>query len=139
MRPRRVDVPPNCDLTLGMVCSDKQADDRTVWEMVADGRFANPVGNLQGGLLAAFADSAMAATSVRWARHANPGRRVRCANAEMKMSFLAPVEIGLRLTCDARILSGGSRVIFTEAEVFVPDRLCVAKASSTYILTVTDA
>lgn len=136
---RRLEVPPNCDLTLGMVCTDKRADDRTVWEMVADGRFANPVGNLQGGFLAAFADSAMAATAVRWALRSNPARRVRCANAEMKMSFFAPVAVGTPLTCGARVLSGGSRVIFVEAEVCAADHLLVAKASSTYIATVADA
>ena len=41
-------VPPNCDLTLGMVCIDKSEPGRTVWRMTADERFANPVGIVQG-------------------------------------------------------------------------------------------
>ena len=56
---QRVQVPPNCDLTLGMVCVDKSTPGRSVWRMLADERFANPVGIIQGGFVAAFADSAM--------------------------------------------------------------------------------
>ena len=50
-RDRRVQVPPNCDLTLGMVCLDKSEPGRTVWRMTADERFANPVGIVQGGFV----------------------------------------------------------------------------------------
>ena len=48
---RRLQVPPNCDLTLGMVCVDKPTDGVSVWRMLADERFANPVGMVQGGFL----------------------------------------------------------------------------------------
>lgn len=49
--------------------------------MRADERFANPVGVLQGGFLAAFADSSMGAASVT-----NAGdRKVFSVNAEMKI------------------------------------------------------
>ena len=81
-----VQVPPNCDLTLGMVCVDKSVPGRTVWKMPADERFTNPVGNLQGGFVAACCDSAMGAATVTWAQ----GRKVNTANAEMKISFLGP-------------------------------------------------
>ena len=81
----RVQVPPNCDLTLGMVCVDKSEPGTTVWQMPADERFTNPVGRLQGGFLAACCDSAMGAATVTWAK----GRKVFSANAEMKVSFLA--------------------------------------------------
>ena len=37
---KRVQVPPNCDLTLGIVCTDKSEPGRTVWRMLADERFA---------------------------------------------------------------------------------------------------
>src|SRR5688572_24902862 len=115
MPPRdvRVQVPPNCDLTLGMVCVDKSEPGRTVWTMTADERFSNPVGLVQGGFLSAFADSAMGASSVTFARE----RKVFSANAEMKISFLKPVPVGTTLTCVATVISGGSRVAFVEAEV----------------------
>ena len=128
---RRVQVPPNCDLTLGMVCLDKSDPGRTVWRMVADERFSNPVGIVQGGFVAAFADSAMGASSVTFAKE----RRVFSANAEMKISFLKPARVGSTLTCTATVIGGGNRAAFVEAEVVDDDGRLVAKASSTYILT----
>jgi uncharacterized protein (TIGR00369 family) len=131
---KRVQVPPNCDLTLGMVCIDKSEPGRTVWRMVADERFGNPVGIVQGGFLAAFADSSMGAASVTFARD----RKVFSANAEMKISFLKAVPVGSELTCTAYVISGGKRAAFVEAEVVDGEGRLVAKASSTYILTPRD-
>ena len=42
--PGKVQIPPNCDVTLGMTCVDKSQPGVTVWEMAAEERFANPVG-----------------------------------------------------------------------------------------------
>lgn len=130
---RRVQVPPNCDLTLGMVCIDKSEPGRSVWRMLADERFANPVGIIQGGFVAAFADSAMGAASVTFA--AAQERKVFSANAEIKVSFLKPAKVGATLTCTAFVISGGSRAAFIEAEVTDEDGRMIAKASSTYLLT----
>ncbi len=128
---RRVQVPPNCDLTLGMVCIDKSEPGRSVWRMLADERFANPVGIIQGGFVAAFADSAMGAASVTFAKE----RKVFSANAEIKVSFLKPAKVGSTLTCTAYVISGGSRAAFIEAEITDQDDRLIAKASSTYLLT----
>ncbi|MGH9088886.1 MAG: PaaI family thioesterase [Acidimicrobiales bacterium] len=130
MSPTSLQVPPNCDLTLGMVCMDKDMPGRTVWRMGADERFANPAGVLQGGFLAAFCDSAMGAAAVTHAR----GRPVRVANAEMKVSFHAPVQVGGDLVCEAVVVSGGARVAFVEATVTAPDGAVAARASSTFLL-----
>jgi uncharacterized protein (TIGR00369 family) len=127
----RVQVPPNCDLTLGMVCVDKSVPGTTVWRMPADERFANPAGVLQGGFLAACCDSAMGAATVTWAK----GRKVFSANAELKVSFLAPVRPVGTLTCTATVISGGERTAFTEAELVDDAGRLVAKASSTYLLS----
>ena len=124
----RVQVPPNCDLTLGMVCIDKSQPGRTVWQMKADERFSNPTGIVQGGFLAAFADSAMGAASVTFARE----RKVFSANAEMKISFFRPARIGSTLTCTAEVVSGGKRAAFVEAEVVDDEGRVVARATSTY-------
>ena len=101
-----VQVPPNCDLTLGMVCIKKDEPGVTVWTMTAEERFCNPVGMLQGGFLGAFCDSAMGASSITAARD----RKIYSANAEMKISFLRPVPMGSFLTCTATTISSGSRV-----------------------------
>jgi uncharacterized protein (TIGR00369 family) len=131
-------VPPNSDLTLGMVCVDKSVPGRCVWRMTADERFANPAGIMQGGFLGAFADSAMGAAAVTFVE----GRKVFAANAEMKISFLGPVPLGAALVCTADVVSGGKRVAFVEASVVArpvdadgdgaSERL-VARATSTYL------
>src|SRR4029079_6145515 len=117
-----------------MVCLEKDTPGRTVWRMLADERFANPVGIVQGGFLAAFADSAMGASSLTYARE----RKVFSANAELKVSFLKPVRIGSTLTCTAEVISGGTRAAFLEAEVVDDDGRMVLKASSTYLLSPRD-
>jgi uncharacterized protein (TIGR00369 family) len=101
--------------------------------MPADERFANPVGIVQGGIVAALADSAMAASTVTWAT--GRSQRVYTANAELKISFLRPARAAGDLRCTARVISGGRRVVFVEAEVVDDGGTLVAKASSTYLLT----
>ncbi len=126
--PDPMQVPPNSDLTLGMVCLEKATPGRCTWRMTADERFANPAGLMQGGFLGAFADSSMGAAAVTFVR----GRKVFVANAEMKISFLAPVPPGAVLTCTAEVVSGGATVAFVEASIWSEGRL-VARANSTYI------
>ena len=129
----RVQVPPACDLTLGMVCTDKSTPGRTTWVMRADERFANPVGVVQGGFLVALCDSAMGASTITWAR--GRGLRVVSANLELKCSFVKAARVGSTLTCTASVLSGGSRACFVEADVVDDDQRLVARSSSTYLLT----
>jgi uncharacterized protein (TIGR00369 family) len=114
-----------------MVCLEKDQPGRTVWRMLADERFANPAGIVQGGFLAAFADSAMGAATVTWAKE----RHVFSANTDLNISFLGPVSVGRTLTCTAQVIGGGQRAAFVEAEVVDDAGRLVAKASSTYLLT----
>ena len=127
-RPR---IPPNCDLTLGMTCLDKSEPGVTVWRLAAEEHLANPMGVIQGGLLAAFADSAMATATVTNLR----GRRAYTANTELKISFLRGAPVGAPLTCTARVIGGGQRMTFVEADITDDAGRLVAKASSTYLLT----
>ena len=129
MAPRALQVPPNCDLTLGMTCVDKSVTGRSTWAMVADERFENPAGIMQGGFLTAFVDSAMGAAAVTFA----VGRKVFVANAELKISFMAPIPTGTEMTCAAEVVSGGKRVASVEATVTDVDGRLLARASSTYI------
>ncbi len=116
-----------------MTCVDKSEPGRTVWRMLADERFANPAGIVQGGFVGAMADSAMGSATVTFARAS--GRKVFSSNVEMKTSFLAPVRVGSVLECTATVVSGGGRVAFCEA-VVVDDRgKMVARANSTYLFT----
>jgi uncharacterized protein (TIGR00369 family) len=127
----RVQVPPNCDQTLGLALVDQSTPGRTVWRMRAQEKFANPAGVVQGGFLAALADSAMSTAAVTFLEE----RRAAVANLEMKVSFLAPVPIGGDLTATARVVRGGRRVAFLEAEIVDHSGGIVLRASSTYLYT----
>jgi uncharacterized protein (TIGR00369 family) len=127
-------IPPNSDVTLGMTCVDKSVPGLTVWTMLAAEQFANPAGAMQGGFVAAFADSAMSTAVVTNLQ----GRKAFVANTEMKISYLKAVKIGERLTCTARVIGGGQRVTFVEADVIDGSGMLLAKASSTYLLTPRD-
>jgi acyl-coenzyme A thioesterase PaaI-like protein len=72
----------------------------------------------------------MGAATVTWAQ----GDKVFSANAEMKISFLRPVRAGGFLTCASRVVSGGQRAVFVEADLTDDDGRLVARASSTYLL-----
>ena len=122
-------VPPNCDLTLGLRCVDKSEPGATVWEMKADERFANPAGIIQGGFLAAMLDSSMGASAVTALR----GRRANVANAEMKISFLRPARVGGVLRCVTKTTHAGSTVLFLEGQILDHDGHVVATATSSYI------
>lgn len=130
-RPR---VPPSSDLMLGMVCVDKSQPGTTVWRMRPGEEFANPTGVVQGGFLSAFADSAMATATVTNLQ----GRKAYAANTELKISFLRAAPVGETYTCTARVIGGGKRVTFVEAEITDDSGRLVAKASSTYLLTPRD-
>jgi uncharacterized protein (TIGR00369 family) len=136
MADQRIQVPPACELTLGMTCVDKSEPGRTVWHMRADERFANPAGIIQGGFIGAMADSAMGSATVTFARAS--GRKVFSSNVEMKTTFMAPGPVGAMLECRAAVVSGGARVAFTEAEVVDDQGHTVARASSTYLFTERD-
>lgn len=123
-------IPPNCDLTLGLTCTDKSTPGTTVWTMRVDERFLNPAGVVQGGFLAAMADSAMGASAVTGA----DGRRVSVSNTEMKVSLLRSARTGDQLTCTARVLKSGGVLSFVAARIVDADQNLIATASSTYLL-----
>lgn len=123
-------IPPNCDLTLGMVCTDKSAPGSTTWRVRVDERFLNPAGVVQGGFLAAILDSAMGASAVTVVGE----RKVIVANTEMKVSFLRSARAGDVLTCVATVLKPGRVISFLEARIHDQDERLVATASSTYLV-----
>ena len=123
-------IPPNCDLTLGLTCVDKSVPGHSVWTMKVDERFLNPAGIVQGGFIAAMLDSAMGASAVTGAGKKN----ISVANTEMKVSFLRPAKLGSTLTCTAQVLKPGSVISFLEAKVIDESGLLIATASSSYLI-----
>jgi uncharacterized protein (TIGR00369 family) len=123
-------IPPNCDLTLGMICTDKSTPGVTTWSARVDERFLNPAGIIQGGFLAAMMDSAMGASAVT----AVGERRVSVSNTEMKTTFLRSATVGDVLTCVATVLKAGRVISFVEAKITDQDNRLVASASSSYLV-----
>jgi uncharacterized protein (TIGR00369 family) len=123
-------IPPNCDLTLGLSCIDKSVPGRTVWQAKADERFLNPAGIVQGGFLAAMLDSAMGASAVTMVAD----RRVTVANTEMKVSFIRAAKVNDILTCVATVLKPGRVISFLEATIRDGEDQLIATASSTYLI-----
>ena len=123
-------IPPNCDLTLGLTCVDKSVPGQTVWTMKVDERFLNPAGIVQGGFIAAMLDSARGASAVTGAGKKN----ISVANTEMKVSFLRPAKLGSTLTCTAQVLKPGSVISFLEAKVTDEAGQLIATASSSYLI-----
>jgi uncharacterized protein (TIGR00369 family) len=123
-------IPPNCDLTLGLTCVDKSTPGSTVWQMRVDERFLNPAGIVQGGFLSAMMDSAMGASAVS----SLAGRRAFVANTEMKVSVLRSAKVGDLLTCTATVLKPGSVVSFLAARIVDAQDRLVATGSSTYLI-----
>lgn len=125
-----IQIPPNCDLTLGLQCIDKSVPGSTTWQMRVDERFLNPAGLVQGGFLSAMMDSAMGASAVTGTQ----GRKVFVANTEMKTSFLRPAWAGDLLTCVATVLKSGTVISFVEAKITNQRRELIATSSSTYLI-----
>ena len=123
-------IPPNCDLTLGLTCLDKSVPGTSVWTMRVDERFLNPAGVGQGGFLAAMLDSAMGASVVTAAGE----RRVSVANTAMKVSFLRAAHLDARLTCTAKVVKPGRVISFAEGRVVDEAGQLIATASSTYLV-----
>ena len=123
-------IPPNCDLTLGLVCVDKSTPGSTTWTMRVDERFANPAGIMQGGFLGAALDSAMGASAVS----AQGDRKVLVANTEMKVSFVRAARVGATLRVVATVLKTGKVISVVEAKVHDETGVLIATASSTYLI-----
>ena len=88
----------------------------------------NSVGNLQGGVLAAFADALLGgAASAHLPEDAYP------ALAEMKLSIFRPARAGVTLRGRGYVVKGGRRVLFAEAEIRDSDGTLIARASGTEI------
>ncbi|MGH2736549.1 MAG: PaaI family thioesterase [Actinomycetota bacterium] len=90
--------------------------------------YCNSAGNLQGGVLAAFADALLGgATAARLPADTYP------ALAEMKLSIFRPAPAGTTLTGRGYVIKAGRRVLFAEAEVYDDHDRLIAKASGTEI------
>ena len=122
-----IKVPANDTLGFKMVPTDDPKQEISLsWTVPAE--LCNSVGDLQGGVMAAFVDAVL---GVAAAGHLPDDRFP--ALADMHLSLLRPAPAGMNLTGRGRILKAGRRVLFAEAEVFDDDGRLIAKASGTEI------
>jgi uncharacterized protein (TIGR00369 family) len=96
------------------------------WEVPAE--LCNSVGNLQGGVLAAFADALLGGASA-----AHLASDVYPALVEMKISIFRPASKGTTLTGVGRVVKAGARILFVEAEIHDAGGNLIAKASGTEV------
>lgn len=99
--------------------------DRAVVELNADGRHANPLGTLHGGVLCDIADAAM---GIAFATGLGPGESF--TTLELKINFLRPVRQA-RLRAEGRVVRRGNTVGLVECDVLDEEARLVARASST--------
>lgn len=122
---------PPVNLTLGFApdrVDRAQQEVSFTWKVPPE--YCNSAGNLQGGILATFADTLLGgATAAHLPADEYP------ALAEMKISIFRPAPAGSTITGKGRVLKRGRRVVFAEAEVFDESGELIAKASGTEIPT----
>ena len=94
------------------------------WTVPAE--LCNSAGNLQGGVLAAFADAVLGGLcATQLSEDSYP------ALAEMKISFLRPAPQGSTIIGTGRLLKAGKRLMFAEAEITDEQGRLIAKISGT--------
>jgi uncharacterized protein (TIGR00369 family) len=96
-----------------------------VIDFEADGRHANPMGTLHGGVLCDVADAAM---GMAYAATLAEGETF--TTLELKINFLKPVWTG-KLVAVGRVVKGGRTVGLVECDVTDAGDQLVARATST--------
>ena len=122
---------PTGSQTLGFRMTAVSQATKTV-EVAFDARaelLLNPMKQIQGGYLCAMLDECMSV-----ACRVASGMTHVAPTAEMKTSFLRPAMPG-EIRGVGRVVRWGSRVAFTEGELFDPEGRLLAKATGTAIPT----
>ena len=116
--------PPAAATKIGMRLASF-APGEAVVELDADATHANPMGTVQGGILAAIADAAMG-----WAYMTTLGEGESYTTLEIKVNFLRPVRAG-RLEARARVRNAGRTVGLVECDVLAEGGKTAAYSVST--------
>jgi uncharacterized protein (TIGR00369 family) len=109
---------------LGLTITSRGAGRATV-EFEANGRHANPMGTLHGGVLCDLADAAMGVAYLSTLAEGETATTI-----ELKINFLRPVW-NAKLRAEARVVRAGKVVGLIECDILDERRRLVARASST--------
>jgi uncharacterized protein (TIGR00369 family) len=119
--------PPAAATLLGMRLASFSAGEALV-ELDATAAHGNPMGTVQGGVLAAVADAAMG-----WAYMTTLGEGESYTTVEMKVNFLRAVRAG-RISARARVKNAGRTLGLIECDVTDTGDKLVAHAVSTCMI-----
>ena len=119
--------PPPCSRTLGFRSARVEADS-VVIEYEPGANLLNPIGTLQGGIVAAILDDVF---SVAILARLDPDDSA--PTVEKKVSYLRPVLAG-RVRGIGRVLRQGRGMAFVEAELQSLDGVLLAKASASVVI-----
>src|SRR5882672_3080566 len=120
----RGEAPPPAAATLLSMRLASFSEGEALVALDATSEHANPMGTVQGGILAAVADAAMG-----WAFMTTLGENESYTTLEVKVNFLRPVWEG-RLEARGRVKSAGRTVSLVECDVLSGGKL-VAHGVST--------
>ena len=121
----RAPMPPVATL-LGWQLEDIDPDAGTIKvRFEARPEFTNPLGNIQGGILASMLDDTMGPALVATLP---PGQFA--PTLEMKVSYVAPAKVG-PLWGHGRVVHAGRTTGFVEADLVDADERLIARASAT--------
>ena len=116
--------PPAAAIKIGMRLTSFAAAEAVV-TLDADASHGNPMGTVQGGILAAIADAAMG-----WAYMTMLDDGESYTTLELKTNFLRPVRPG-RLEARARVRNAGRTIGLVECDVLADGGKAAAYAVST--------
>lgn len=121
----RLPAPPSSEL-LGWSLRALDPEQGTIEVgFVADRRFTNPAGNVQGGFIAAMLDDTQGP-----ALFAKSGGQYYAPTVDFGISFLRPAFPG-RFVGRGRVVSLGRTIAFTEADLFDEQGELIARARFT--------
>jgi uncharacterized protein (TIGR00369 family) len=119
---------PKAAKTLGARILEVNAESGTIkMEFDAKLEFTNPVGNIQGGFLAAMLDDTMGP-----ALTATLNENEFAPTLELKVNFIAPAKVG-KIHGKGRVISKGGSVCVLDGELYQDGKL-VARSSATALI-----
>jgi uncharacterized protein (TIGR00369 family) len=109
------------------------------YEMAAREQLGNPLGVIQGGVVTALADAAMAAATTS-VLDDDEIQKSAITTVDIFARFIRPVNAKKvdRLRAEARVVRAGGRLVWAEADVLADDEM-VGKFASTGIRVTFDA
>ncbi len=119
---------------LGMELLDlSSAEGRARFRLVARPEFCNPMGTLQGGIVATALDDAAALACI-----VKAGRRMGVPTIEFKLSFFGSARMGAELFAEGRVVKMGRTVTFAEADLTDANGRLLARMSTSVMLIEVD-